>query len=319
MLCVMFLASTAVTAKKVVKQPKDVAVKKEPLTIKSKPPAVAAASTQCTNSRSTTSVNSAASQVKLTMPRLPVTKFTPPATKNTPLPATKNTAPPLPITKTTPAPPHVTKSVAPCLPKHAISTPQHTTLIPPITKNTTPPPAAKYTTPTVGSVLQARPIMTSSASLLMSNKAMPHPVVMNIPSAQLEKMLATSHPIMQLTTGGGSQMLSSTVAMSLPLQSIISTTLVNQKHNESPSQWQPLPTSSTHSNLSSISTTPNLLMKTTEMIASSSNNHQVLQEHSYQRAENVKSTVSNSSPSKSSANDQPLPKLFIPSMNPPFK
>ena len=315
------LASTTVTAKKVVKQPKDVAVKKEPLTIKSKPP-TAAVPAQCTNSRSTTttSVNSAASQVKLTMPRPPVTKLIPPATKNTPLPATKNTAPPLPITKNTTPPLPVTKITAAPLPEHAVSTPQHTTLVPPITKNTTPPPATKYTTPTVGSILQASPIMTSSTSLLVSNKAMPHPVVMNIPSAQLEKLLAMSHPIMQLTTGGGSQMHSSTVTMSLPPESIIPTTLVNQKHNESPSPWQPLPTSSTHSNLLSISTTPNLLMKTTEMITSSSNNHQVLQEHSYQRAENVKSTVSNSLPSsKSSASDQPLPNLFIPPMNPPFK
>ena len=320
------LASTTVTTKKVVKQPKDVAVKKEVLTIKSKPPPppiAAAARTQCTNSTITSAVTSASSQVKLIMPTSPVTKLIPPppaaATKNTalPLPVTKNTTPPPPVTKTTATPPPVTKSVAPPLPEHAILSPQHTTLIPPTNKYTMTPPATKYTTLTVGSVLQARPLMTSSTNLLVSNKAMPHPVVMNIPNAQLEKMLAMTHPIMQLTTGEGSQIHSSTVTMSLPPQSIIPTTLVNQKQNENPSQWHPLPSSSIPSNLGSISTTPNVLMKTTEMITSSSNNHQVLQEHSYQRAENVKSTVSNSLPF--SASDQPHPKLFISPMNSPFK
>ena len=316
------LASATVTTKKVVKQLKDVAVKKDALTVKSNLPApvAAVASTKCTNS---TSVTSAASQVKLTMPTLPVTKLIPPpVTKNTALPlhVTKNATPPPLVTKTTAIPPLITKSVAPPLPEHVMSTPQHTKLIPPVTKYTTTTPTTRYTTLTVGSVLQARPLMTSSTSLLVSNKAIPHPVVMNIPNAQLEKMLAMSHPIMHLTTREGSQTHSSTVTMSLPPQSLIPTTLVNQKHNENPSQWQPLPSSSVHTNLASISSTPNKLMKTTEMMTSSSNNHQVLQEHSYQRAENVKSTVSNSLPlSKSSASDQPFPKLFIPPMNPPFK
>jgi len=141
---------------------------------------------------------------------------------------------------------------------------------------------------------------------------------MNISNAQLEKMLAVSHPIMQLTTGGGSKMHSSTVTMSLPPQSIIPTTLVNQKLDGTPSQWQPLPSLNIHNNSPSIPIAPKVVIKTSEVITSSSSNHQVLQEHSYQRAENVKSTISNSLP-LSTSSDQAFPKLFISPMNSPFK
>jgi len=145
---------------------------------------------------------------------------------------------------------------------------------------------------------------------------MPHPVVMTIPGVQLESMLAMSRPVVHLTTGEGSQIHSSTLTMSLPPQSIIPTTFSNQKHNKAPLQ---LPSSDFSSNLTSITTT-NTIMKTNEMTTSSSNNHQVLQEHSYQRADDVQSTVSNSSlSSKATVGDQLVPKLFITPMNPPFK
>lgn len=336
--CYVLLASTTITTKKVVKQPKDVAVKKEVLTTKSSKPVntVSYTVTQCASSTAT-SITSTTSQVILTIPTLPINKLTLPVNKLTP-PApivTKNTAPivtkntvPLPfVTKTTIPPPRVTTSTAPMplVTKNIVPPPpvaaKHTTAMPPVTKYTPATATTKYTTLTVGSVLQARPIMASSANLVVSNKAMQGQVVMNIANAQLGKMLAMSHPIMQLTTGEGSQIHSSTVTMTLPPQPILpslATTLVNQKHSESLSQWRPSPSSSVHGNLGLISTAANTVMKTSEMNTSSSNNnHQVLQEHSYQRAENVKSTVSNSLPL--SANDEVLPQLFISPMNSPFK
>ena len=329
------LASTTVTTKKVVKQPKDVAVKKEVLATKPKPPAVVTTiSTQHTNS-TVASITSAASQIILTIPKPSVTKLTkpthlitkttvPPITINTapPAPVTINTAPPPPITKNTAHPAPVTKNTAPAAPHLVINKYTMPTL--PVTKHTaTPLATTKYTTLTVGSVLQARPIVTSSANLLPSTKAMPRPVVMNIPNnAQLQKMLAMSHPIMQLATGEGSQMQhSSTVTMSLPMLPTLATTLVNQKHSESQSQWRPSPSSSVQNNVTLISAAANTVMRNSEVNKSgSNNNHQVLQEHSYQRAEDVKSTVSNALPlSKSSANDNSVPKLFISPVNSPFK
>ena len=330
-----------------VKQPKDVAVKKEVLATKPKPPAVVTTiSTQHTNS-TVASITSAASHIILTIPKPSVTKLTtpthlitkttvPPVTINTapPAPVTINTAPPPPITKNTAHPPPVTKNTAhpalvtkntaPAAPHLVINKYTMPTL--PVTKHTaTPPATTKYTTLTVGSVLQARPIVTSSANLLPSTKAMPRPVVMNIPNnaqLQLQKMLAMSHPIMQLATGEGSQMQhSSTVTMSLPMLPTLATTLVNQKHSESQSQWRPSPSSSVQNNVTLISAAANTVMRNSEVNKSSSdNNHQVLQEHSYQRAEDVKSTVSNALPlSKSSANDNSVPKLFISPVNSPFK
>ena len=151
-----------------------------------------------------------------------------------------------PPTKVTPIPLPATKITAPQPTVMAYTTPT------PVTKHAAPtPPNTKYTALTVGNILQARPLMTSSTNLLVSNKTMPRPVMMNIPNVQLEKMLAMSHPVMHLNTGEGSQIHSSTVTMSVPAQSILSTALINPKHNESPSQWQPLSSSTAYGNLAS--------------------------------------------------------------------
>ena len=316
------LASTAVTTKKVVKQPKDVAVKKEVLTTKFSKPAVtvSSASTQCINS-ATTSVTSITSKVTMTIPTPPVAMLTSPAplvTKNTaPVPhVTKTTVPGSLVNKNVLLPPLVSKSIA--LSPPVVS--KNTTSIPPVTKYAAAAAAAtKYTTLTVGSVIQARPLMTSATSLLVSNKAMPHPVVMNIPTAELGKMLGMAHPMMQFTTSEGSQIHSSTVTMSLPPQSMLPTTLVNQKHSESLSQWRPSPSSSVHSNLALISTVANTVITSEMNTSSPNNNNQVLQEHSYQRAENTKSTVGNSLPlSKGNASNEALPKFISPTSS-PFK
>ena len=315
------LASTAVTTKKVVKQPKDVAVKKEVLTTKFSKPAVtvSSASTQCINS-TTTSITSTMSKVTMTIPTHPVAMLTSPAplvTKNTaPVPhVAKTTVPGSLVNKNVLLPPLVSKSIA-------LSPPvvtKNTTSTPPVTKYAAAVAATKYATLTVGSVIQARPLMTSATSLLVSSTTMPHPVVMNIPTAQLEKMLGMTHPMMQFTTSEGSQIHSSTVTMSLPPQSMLPTTLVNQKHSESSSQWRPSPSSSVHSNLALISTAANTVITSEMNTSSPNNNNQVLQEHSYQRAENTKSTVGNSLPlSKGSASNETLPKFISPTSS-PFK
>ena len=325
-----FTASTAVTTKKVVKPPKDVAVKKETPTTKSLKAATiittTIATTTTVNFTSTQATNSiimpitsTSSQVKLPTPPLPVAKITMPPqpsvtklTMSLPPSLTSYTATPLPGSKYTTSAP-VTKYTTPTPPVI-----NYTAFTPAVTKCTTAL-VGNYTTLTVGTVLQARPSMTSSTSMLPTNKVLPRPIFMNLPNVQLEKILAVTHPLMQLTTGGGSPIYSSAVTMSLPPQSILRTTLINQKH-ESPSQWQPLSLSNVHTNLASTSTAPKVVIKASEIITSSSSNHQVLQEHSYQRADDVKSTVNNSLPlNNSSASEQALPKLFPSPMNSPFK
>ena len=208
-------------------------------------------------------------------------------------------------------------------------------LVKPVPPVSTKSPSVKASTV---SPQQIKPMPSLTTLPEGANKVLTHPaVLLNISQLGKSSVLAVQpNPMIHLTSGEGPKIHSNAVTMSLSPQSIQSvvlpTSVVHQKqHNVTPLQWSQILSASKQllvnansaaatslTSSSGIQKPPLSLVPNIANLSGPSSNSQVLQEHSYQKAE-MSTALAASNHSATQSSSTMFPKVVVNPLNLQYK